>query len=129
MHGHQTEGPENFCRILCHLKFDLVELVIHYDTNRNIHKYMSGDFDCCYRSSFSHLCGERNTPCALPFAPASLILSPRSIVVRASARGAGGRGSIPDCVTKDVKNWRFALLSLALGINELGIRLGGSESV
>ncbi len=31
--------------------------------------------------------------------------------------------------TKDVKNGRFALLSLALGINELGIRLGGSESV
>ncbi len=29
--------------------------------------------------------------------------------------------------TKDVKNGRFALLSLALGINELGIRLGGSE--
>ncbi len=31
--------------------------------------------------------------------------------------------------TNDVKNGRFALLSLALGINELGIRLGGSESV
>ncbi len=31
--------------------------------------------------------------------------------------------------TKDVKNGRCALLSLALGINELGIRLGGSESV
>ncbi len=27
------------------------------------------------------------------------------------------------------KNGRFALLSLALGINELGNRLGGSESV
>ena len=27
------------------------------------------------------------------------------------------------------KKWRFALLSLALGLNELGIRLGGSESV
>ncbi len=55
---------------------------------------------------------------------------PRSIVVRASARGAGGRGLIPDRVTpKDVKTGRFALLSLALGINELGNRLGGSESV
>ncbi len=31
--------------------------------------------------------------------------------------------------TKDIKNGRFALLSSALGINELGIRLGGSESV
>ncbi len=31
--------------------------------------------------------------------------------------------------TKDVKNGRFALHSLALGINELGNRLGGSESV
>ncbi len=28
--------------------------------------------------------------------------------------------------TKDVKTGRFALLSLALGINELGNRLGGS---
>ncbi len=49
----------------------------------------------------------------------------RSIVVRASAQRAGGRGSIP----KDVKNGRFALLSLTLGINELGMRLGSSESV
>ncbi len=31
--------------------------------------------------------------------------------------------------TKDIKTGRFALLSLALGINELGNRLGGSESV
>ncbi len=31
--------------------------------------------------------------------------------------------------TKDVKTGRLALLSLALGINELGNRLGGSESV
>ncbi len=31
--------------------------------------------------------------------------------------------------TKDVKTGRFALLSLALGIIELGYRLGGSESV
>ncbi len=55
---------------------------------------------------------------------------PRSIVVRASARGAGGPVSIPDRVTqKTYKNGRFALLSLALGIKELGIRLGGSESV
>ena len=54
------------------------------------------------------------------------IPSPRSIVVRESAWGAGGRGSRH---TKDVKNGSFALLSLAFGINELGIRLGGSESV
>ncbi len=33
------------------------------------------------------------------------------------------------CHTKDVKTGRFALLSLALGINGLGNRLGGSESV
>ena len=48
-----------------------------------------------------------------------------------SARGAGGRGSIPDRVTPNnfFKNERFALLSLALGINELGIRLGDSQSV
>ncbi len=32
------------------------------------------------------------------------------------------------CHTKDIKTGRFALLSLALGINELGNRLG-SESV
>ncbi len=31
--------------------------------------------------------------------------------------------------TKDVKTGRFALLSLALGIKELGNRLGGSDSV
>ncbi len=31
--------------------------------------------------------------------------------------------------TKEVKNRRFALLGLALGIHELGIRPGGSESV
>ena len=38
-----------------------------------------------------------------------------------SARGAGVRGSIPDRVhNKDIKTGRFALLSLALGINELG---------
>ncbi len=53
----------------------------------------------------------------------SLRPRPRSTVVRASARGAGGRGSIPDRVTlaRDVKNGRFELLSVALGINELGI--------
>ncbi len=39
-------------------------------------------------------------------------------------------GSIPGRGhTKDVKTGRFALLSLALGINELGNWLGGSESV
>ncbi len=31
--------------------------------------------------------------------------------------------------TKDVKTMRFAVLSLALGTNELGNRLAGSESV
>ena len=49
----------------------------------------------------------------------SLDRLPRIIVVRASAWGAGGRGSIPDRVTpKTLKmgGWRFALLSLALGI-------------
>ncbi len=57
-------------------------------------------------------------------------LPPRSIAVRASARGAGGQGSIPDRVTPEgVKSGKFALLSLALCINELGNRLGGSESV
>ncbi len=59
-------------------------------------------------------------------------LSPplRSTVVRASAQGAGARGSIPDRVTpKTYKMERFALLSLALGINELGNRPGGSKSV
>ena len=62
--------------------------------------------------------------------PSSHTPPPRSQVVRASARGAGGRGSIPrPRHTKDVKLGRFALLSLALGINELGIRPGGSESV
>ncbi len=53
---------------------------------------------------------------------------PLSTVVRASAQGAGSRGSMPE-YTKDVKTGRFALLSLALRINELGNRLGGSESV
>ncbi len=52
-----------------------------------------------------------------------------SIVIRASTRGVGGRDSIPDHVTKDVKNGRFALLSFALGINALGIQLGSSKSV
>ncbi len=63
----------------------------------------------------------------------TILLPLRSTVVRASARGAGGRGSLgfnPRLRhTKDVKTGRFALLSLALGINELGNRLGGSESV
>ncbi len=55
---------------------------------------------------------------------------PGSLVVRASAQGAGGRGSTPDrVIPKTKKMGGFALLSLALGINELGIRLGGSESV
>ncbi len=55
---------------------------------------------------------------------------PGSILARASAWGAGGRGSIPrPRHTKDVKNGRFALLSMALGINELGNQLGDSESV
>ncbi len=65
---------------------------------------------------------------AISIVPIHIIPPPRSTLVRASAWGAGGRGSIPDHVTKDVNNGRFALLSLALG-NELGIRLGGSESV
>ncbi len=48
----------------------------------------------------------------------------------ASSRGAGGQGSKPQPRhTIDVKTGRFALLSLSLGINELGNRLGGSESV
>ncbi len=32
------------------------------------------------------------------------------------------------CITKDLKTGRFALLNLALGINELGKRLAGLES-
>ncbi len=52
---------------------------------------------------------------------------PGSIVVRASARGVWFDLRLRH--TKDVKNGRFVLLSLALGINELGIRLGSSESV
>ncbi len=63
--------------------------------------------------------------------PDPVITTPplRSLGVRASARGAGDRSSIPGRVTPDVKGGRFALLSLALGINELGNRLGGSESL
>ena len=46
-------------------------------------------------------------------------LPPRSIVVRTSARGAGGRGSIPDRVTPKMGKlgglhfsaWRLALMS------------------
>ncbi len=60
--------------------------------------------------------------------PRPLLSAPRSLVVRASARDAGGFDP-PPRDTKDVKNGRFALLSLALGINELGNRLGGSKSV
>ncbi len=42
-------------------------------------------------------------------------------------REAGVRS--PTRHIKDVISGRFALLSLVLGINELGNRLGGSESV
>ncbi len=64
------------------------------------------------------------------FITPSVHTTPRSIVVRASARGAERPGFDPrPRHTKGVKNGRFALLSLALGINELGIRLGGSESI
>ena len=55
---------------------------------------------------------------------------PRNIVVRASARGAGGRGFDPrPCHTKDEKTGRFTLLNMALGTSELGNRLACSESV
>ncbi len=54
----------------------------------------------------------------------------RSTVVRALRSGCGMPGFDPRPLhTKDVITGRFALLSLALGINELGNRLGGSESV
>ncbi len=51
---------------------------------------------------------------------------PRSIVF-SMVRAAGVRS--PTASHQRRKNGRVALLSLALGINELGIRLGGSESV
>ncbi len=54
---------------------------------------------------------------------------PRSLVIRASARGAEGRDYTLRLHTKDVKTGRFALLSLAHGTNELGNRLAGSEPV
>ncbi len=41
--------------------------------------------------------------------PADIRPPPRSVVVRASAQGAGGRGSIPDCVTpKTLAPQKFA---------------------
>ncbi len=58
--------------------------------------------------------------------PHTAALPQYSIVARASARGAGRRGLIPNHV---VKIGRFAFLGLALGINELGNQVGGAESV
>ncbi len=53
-----------------------------------------------------------------------------SIFVRASARGAEQAGvRSPTASHQRRKTGRFALLSLALGVNELGNQLGGSESV
>ncbi len=51
---------------------------------------------------------------------------PHSLVVRATPRGAGDRGPIPDHVTPKIAS--FKLLSLVPGINELGTPLDGSES-
>ncbi len=53
----------------------------------------------------------------------------RSTVVRASARGAEDRGSVPDRDTKDVKKGGLRFSAWRLAFNELGNRLGGSESV
>ncbi len=53
----------------------------------------------------------------------------RSTVVRASARGAGGRGSIPTASHQRHKRWKVCASQLGAWHNELGNRLGGLESV
>ncbi len=50
------------------------------------------NFDMTHSLTASHKASDRNCPMYLK-------PPPRSVVVRASARGAGGRGSIPDRVT------------------------------
>ncbi len=60
----------------------------------------------------------------------TVYLPPRSLVVSSIRSGCGRPGFDPrPRHTKDVKNGRFALLSLALGIHELGIDPTGQLGV